>query len=149
MTIADDVKTTLAAVSAISTALTGGIHTYEDTGRLGVNRDSVSAAYDSTTGLLKPCCMVKERSETSDGGIRDINVASTRRVIELWFYTDGDNTYDTLETVQRLAITALDEQMIGTSKRILRWFANPIQEKDPALDNACMLRSDYAVRGLI
>lgn len=149
MTIADDAKTTLSAVSAISTALTGGLYTYEDTKRLGINRDTVSSAFDSTTGLLKPCCVIKERGEMGDDGIRDIGVASYRRVVEIWLYADGDSTYDTLETVQGLILTALDEQMIGSSKHILRWFANPLKDKDPALDNALVMRSDYDLRATL
>jgi hypothetical protein len=149
MTIADDVKTVLTAVSSISTALTGGLHTYEETGRLGLNRDTVSAAWDSTSGLLKPCLVIKERATTGDGGIRDIGVASYRRVVELWFYNDGDETYDALETVQSTAFTTLDEQMIGTTKWILRWIADPIKDKDPALDNALVLRSDYELRSTL
>jgi hypothetical protein len=149
MTIADDVKTTLVAVGAINTALTGGIHTYEETGRLGLNRDTVGAAFDTTTGLIKPCCVIKERAQVGDGIIRDIAVASHRRVVEIWLYNDGDETYDTLITVRGLVLTALDLQMIGSSNRILRWFANPLKDKDPALDNALVLRSDYAEHGLI
>lgn len=149
MTIADDVKATLVAVGAINTALTGGIHTYEETGRLGLNEDTVGAAYDDTTGLIKPCCIVKERPQIGDGIIRDIGVASHRRVVEIWLYDDGDEVYDTLKTVQGLVLTALDLQMIGSSNRILRWFANPLKDKDAALDNALVLRSDYAEHGLI
>ena len=149
MTIADDVKTVVNAIIGITTTLPGGVYTYEDIKRLGINRDMDDDLYDSTTGLLKNCCVIKERGQTGDGGARDIGVASYRQVVEVWLYADGDSTYDTLETVQASIFTALDEQMIGSSNLILRWFANPIKGKDPALDNALVLRSDYGLNTLL
>jgi hypothetical protein len=151
MTIADDIKAVLVAdtgAGGVNTLLTGGIYTYEDTGRLGINRDSASSAFDSTTGLLKPCCVVKERSQIGDSGIRDVAVASYREVVELWFYNDGNATYDTLESARDRAFLLLDGLMIGGDKRVPLWMGNVLKDRDGALNNAVMLRADYDVRGI-
>lgn len=154
MTFADDLKTVLVADNVsggVFTLLTGGIFTYPETGRNGITRLIASAPYNSTTGLLKPCCLIKGRDEVPDGGIDDdgTQAVSYRQVIELWFYDDGDTTYTTIEAARTRAKTLLHGKMIGSTKFIPHWAGNILnQQRDEALENALMIRADYAVRGL-
>jgi hypothetical protein len=133
----------------VKTLLTGGLYTFVGTGRNGISRQTTSAAFDATTGILKPCCVVKERALNPDGGARDTGVASYRTVVELWFYDDSDAASTTIASAAARAFDVLDGVMIGDTKWIPRWMGNPVQnERDRALDNALVLRSDYDVRGL-
>jgi len=153
MSIADDCATVLEAdngAGGVATLLTGGIYTFAETGELGISRDTTPNAFNATTGLLKPCCVIRVRGQNYDNGPRDIGVASYRQVVELWFYNDRSATYATIESARTRCIALLDEKMLGTSKQILRWSANPINDaQDPALDNARMIRADYDTRGLL
>lgn len=153
MSLETDIKAVLDAdtgAGGVKTLCTGGIYAFEATERLGINRDSTPNAFDGTTGLLKPCCIIREREEVPDNGVRDIAVASVRQVVELWFYDDGDAAYTTAKAARARAFVLLDEQMIGTDKVIPRFVGNNINTgRDVSLDNALMLRADYEVRGLL
>lgn len=148
----DAVKAKLVAdagAGGVKTLLTGGLFTFDETGRNGISRQSTAGAFDATTGVLKPCCVVKQRAMVPDGGARDVGVASYRSVVELWFYDDSDATTDTIYSAAARAFAVLDDVMIGDTKWIPRWIGNPVHnERDRALDNALVMRSDYDVRGL-
>ena len=154
MTFMDDIKTVLVAdtgAGGVATLCTGGIFTYAQTGRNGITRLMASAPYDGTTGLLKPCCLVKGREMVPDGGIDDdiTQDVSYRQVVELWFYDDGDNAYTTIESARSRAKVLLHGKMIGTSKFIPHWVGEILtQQRDEALENALMIRSDYAIRAI-
>lgn len=154
MTLVDDIASALEADSGaggVATLLTGGVYTYGETGRLGINRDSTPTAFDGTTGLLKPCCVVKQRGQNLDNGITDDGAQhiSYRQVVELWFYADGDNGFSTITSARDRAFTVLHGKMIGTGKAITRWAGNPIEDaRDSELDYAAMLRADYDVRAV-
>lgn len=135
----------------VATLLTGGVYSYVETGRLGVNRDGTPSAYD-TDGLLKPCAVVKARGAQPDGGADDdgLQVASYRQMVELWFYADGDAALTTIESAKKRAFTVLHGKMTGTGKNIPHWAGDYLAgTRDPALDYALVLRSDYSVRGLV
>lgn len=154
MTLSDDIASALEADTGsggVATLLTGGVYTWEETGRLGVNRDKMPTAFNSTTGLLKPCCIVKVRSETPDNGIQDdaTQDISYRAVVELWFYNDGDATLTTLTSARDRALVVLHGKMIGSTKYIPRWIGNPVRDaRDAELDYAVVMRADYDVRAL-
>lgn len=150
---ATEIKAVLVAdagVGGVNTLLTGGIYTFDDTGRLGIGRLSTAAAFDSTSGLLKPCCVVKARDENPDQGVVDPANVSYRQVFELWFYDDGASTTATITAAISRAFTLLNEQMIGTDKNVLLWAGNFfVGQRDKSLDYAHVRRSDYAVRALM
>jgi hypothetical protein len=154
MTFMDDIKAVLVAdtgAGGVATLCTGGIFTYAQTGRNGITRVMSSAPFDATTGLLKPCCLVKGREEVPDGGMDDDQTqeVSYRQVVELWFYDDGDRAYTTIESARTRAKVLLHGQMIGSSKFIPHWAGNILtQQRDEALDNALMIRSDFAIRAI-
>jgi hypothetical protein len=154
MTFMDDIKTVLVAdngAGGVFTLLTGGILTYAETGRNGISRLIANSPYNSTTGILRPCCLVKGRDETADGWIDDdvTQVVSYRQVVELWFYDDGDAAYTILEAARTRAKVLLHGQMIGSTKFIPHWAGNILnQQRDEALENALLIRADYAVRGI-
>lgn len=150
MSLEADVKAKLAAdvgMGKIATLLTGGIYTFDDTGREGISTRTTPGAF--ANGLLKPCVVVKCRAQIYDGGPRDVGLASYRAVVELWFYDDGDTGYTTIEAAQARAFVILDNYPIGTHSYVVRWLSNTIKDRDPELGNAAMLRTDYEVRGMI
>jgi hypothetical protein len=155
MTIVDDIVTLLEAdngVGGVATLLTGGIYTYNETGRLGISRKGTPGAYNTTTGIMKPCCVVKARGQNHDNGIWDdpAQSVSYRQVIELWFYDDGSAGFTAITSARNRAFTVIHGKMIGSSKLIARWAGHPIEDaRDQELDYAAMMRADYDVRGLV
>lgn len=153
MTIVDNVVTALEAdsgVGGVATLLTGGIYTYSETGRLGIDRDATPSAFNATTGLIKPCCVVKSRGLNPDNGVQDdaTQNISGRQVIELWFYADGDAGFGTLFSARDRAFVVLHGKRIGSY--VPRWAGNPIEDsRDAGLDYAAMMRADYEVRAVI
>lgn len=155
MSIADDIKTILTADSGaggVYTLMTGGIYTYENTGRLGISLTNTASAYDSTTGKLKPCLLIKERAEVPDNGVYDdaTQEISYRQIVELWWYDDGDTGWSTLKTARNRAFVVLHGKTVGSTKNIPRWAGTPIRDaRDAALSYACILRDDYDVRAVM
>jgi hypothetical protein len=154
MGIEADVKTLLDAdngAGGVYTLLTGKIYTYEETGMLGIDRQSTPNAYDTATPKLKPCAVVKQRDPIPDGGIRSDHAqkVSYRQVIEIWLYNDGAAGFATLRTVKaRLFVVLHGKQIVGSTKLAGFWIGGPDGLRDPNLDNACVVRADYVVRGL-
>lgn len=150
---ADEIVTVLEAdtgAGGVNTLCTGGIYTYDETGRLGIGRKSTADAFNSTTGLLKPCCVVKLRDQVVDGGIVDPSDVSYRQVAELWFYDDGGTTTATIRSAVARAFAVLNEQTVGSSNQVLLWAGTfLVGQRDEALDHAHVQRSDYAVRALM
>lgn len=150
MSHASDIVTVLDADSGVggaATLLTGGIYTFDETGRLGINRDDTPTAFDGTTGLLKPCAVVKTRAKIHDGGIHDDQTQemSYRQVVEIWLYADGNAGYSTLESAQARIFTLLNGKRINGA--LVRW-VNDIEDErapDGVLDNASLIRDDYEV----
>lgn len=151
MSAEDDVKTVLAAdtgTGKFATIMTGGIYTFESTGELGVTRDNTTtaAAFDTLTGRIKPCCVVKARLRQPDNGPREPGSASYRQVVEVWIYDDAARDYDVIDAAQLRAFALLDEQAIGTAKRRARWAGEQLRTRDPDL-NALVTRHDWDIRG--
>lgn len=126
----------------LTSILTGGIITFNDTGRNGIGTQSTPTLYDGI--FLKPCAMVKLRSISARNDLRDVgeNVQAASGVIEIWFYDDGDNGYEDIIDAQSIVYSILPRQYIIGAGR-LRW-TNDIQNiRDNTLDNAAVVRSDY------
>lgn len=154
MTVVDDIAALLKADTGsgkVATLLTGGIYTFEETGKLGINRDSTPNAFSATTGQLKPCLVVKGRSQVPDNGIWDdaTQDLSYRQIVELWFYDAGDAGYSTIRAARDRAFELLHGKTVGSSKLIPRLNSHPVLEgRDTDLGHAAMCRSDYEIRGL-
>jgi hypothetical protein len=142
MSAASAIKTLLEADATLLATATGGVWDWQETGRLGISRETTPAAYDSNN-LLKPCLLVKGRGERPDGQIADQagRVLSTREIVELWFYEDEG--YTNIQTMQNRAFALLHEvQVSGTF--IVRWAGRPLaQQRDDAMGNVSVERDDY------
>jgi hypothetical protein len=82
------------ADATLLATLTGGVFTYASLGREGLTRESLAAAFDATTKLLKPCAVVKQRTNTPDGAAVDMTdpMASAVQIVEIWLYQDTGYT---------------------------------------------------------
>lgn len=149
MSFADDIRTLLVADaggSGVNTVLTGGIYTWEQTGRNGLSRQTTPNAYVSNSPILRPCAVIKDRAQVPDGGIQNDKTpaVSYRQVIEIWLYDAGSSTTSTLDTVANRIFALLHGQRVNS--RLCRWLGNPmIDERVMALENARILRSDYQI----
>jgi hypothetical protein len=136
--------------SGVATLLTGGIYTFDETGRLGINRNNTPSAFDATTGLLKPCALVKDRGQVPDGGVADDGTqqVSYRQIVEVWLYDDGDATRTALDSAKARIFTLLAGKYIGGA--LFRWADNPLDDRAPdeLLDNAQLQITAYEVRYL-
>jgi hypothetical protein len=140
----DDIKTALAADVTLAAILTGGFFTYDDTGRLGLSLDGTPTAF-AATGLLKPCCVVKQRTTTPDGRLADegLQEMSYVAVVEIWLYNDGDSAITALENASNRIYTLLQDSRVTGSK--VRWIFSMENERAPELDGANLWRDDYEV----
>ena len=139
----------LEADATLLTTATGGVIEWADTNRLGISRETTPDAFDSTTGLIKPCILVKGRGERPDGGIADDTgqQLSTAEVVEIWFYEDTG--YTNIETMRARVYALLHGQQVDNSLFIVRWAGDPfIQMRDDAMGHISVERSDYDVRAL-
>lgn len=148
MTLATDLKTFLAADSALAVILTGGIHTFEESGRNGISKASVPSAYDSS-GIMKPSAFVFVRSDNAWGGGHDSAVSydSMRAVAEIIVYDSGDRNYASVEAGCLQIETLLHNTFISGVGRIKR-INKLLDMKDPNLNNAIYQEIDFQmVRG--
>jgi len=145
MSALDTVKTILEADSTLTTAATGGIWTFDQTGRMGLNRTSTPGAFDSD-GIIKPCVLLKRRSSMPDGAIADESAqrASYVTMLEAWFYADADFT--AIETMRDRVYTLLHEKRL-TGPFYIRWAGDLRDQRDDDLD-AFLERSTYQVNGI-
>jgi len=129
-----------------NTILTGGTFVYEDAGRFGISRQSLASAYDTTTGLLKPCSMIRERSLVPIPGVYDPNkkLAGVQVMIEIYVLGDGDAGYDTIDAALARAYYLLQ------GHRLTGWFdcqltARFNRLREAELTDACKGRADYRI----
>lgn len=148
MSIDADVRTILIAdtgAGGAATLLTGGVYSYEQTGRLGINRRSTSNAFD-VNGKLKLCAVVKPRAKVPDGDIRDpkLQLASYRQVVEVWVYGDGDAGYSGIDqAVQRIYQVLHGKRAGGKPIRWQTTLERP--PRDDTLNEACVSRIDFQI----
>lgn len=134
------VKTILEADATLLAAATGGIWDFGETGHKGINRTVTPTAFDEV-GRIKPCVLIRLRSETPAGGLNDdpAQYVSVRQIVELWFYQDSG--YTTIETLRNRCYTLLHgRQLAGTF--VVTWAGDVRGQRDLELD-ASVERSDY------
>jgi hypothetical protein len=137
-------KTILEADATLLAAATGGVWDFDETGRLGLSRSNTatSAAYDAS-GVLKPAVVIRLRSSTPDGILRDDpdQYVSVREMLEVWFYQDSG--YTAIETMRNRVYTLLHAvQLSGTFR--CYWSGDVRSQRDDILD-ASVERSDFVV----
>jgi hypothetical protein len=137
------IKARLEADATLLAIATGGVWDYDETGRLGINRGNTTAAFDATTGVIKPCVLVRARSAVPDFILRDIDgqYNSVRQVVEIWMYQDSG--YTTIETMKSRVYALLNATQV-TGAFFVSWAGDIGEQFDYDL-NACVERSDYLV----
>lgn len=140
-------STTLASAKAIleadSTLLalaTGGVYDFDETGRMGINRTNTAAAF--TSGIIKPCLLLKLRTSVAYGDIADDASQKTgaRDMLEVWAYQD--NGYSTIKSMLDRVYVLLQGKRVGGVS--CRWALNVQPPRDIEMD-ANVERADYAV----
>lgn len=133
----------LTADATLTALLTGGIHAFESLPRNGVKE--LSAAW--ANGRMKPLAVVKGRSHVPFGGIKDTQTQFTtsRQIVEIWLYNDGDQKYTTLRSAQDRIFTLLHLKRIAGAYQIR--YVSDLIAPDPVLNNAATIRLEYAVIG--
>lgn len=136
------IKTRLEADVTLLATATGGVWSFEETGRLGLGRTNTPAAFDSS-GVIKPCVLVRLRSATPDYVLQDDSgqYQSVRESIEVWFYEDSG--YSAIETMRSRCYTLLHATQV-TGVFAIRWAGDIRSSIDFDL-NASVERSDYTV----
>lgn len=139
------IQAVLAADSTLTSILTGGIYRFEETGRNGIGRDSTPNAY-SEDGFLLPSAVLHPRAILPWGGLQDSSdqSQSTRQMVEVYLYADGDTGYEALETARNRIYTLLHHTFLdgaGHLKKVEETEAMP----DPVLNNASVWRLVFSV----
>lgn len=137
MSFESQIVTALASVAATAT---GGIHTMDSTGRLGITRTTVPSAF--TSGIIKPCILVKQRETILLPDLHDTlpPLQSAKTVIELWFYQDSG--YATIETMRNAVFPLLHGKQLDGAFQMF-WVGDVRNNyRDTAID-ASVERSDY------
>lgn len=141
MTHLATVKAVLEADATLLLTATGGVWSWDETGRMGLNRTNTPGAF--TNGIIKPCVLVKASTDLPVDGIADdpAQVVGMRERIECWFY--ADNSFTAIDSMKdRVFVLLHGKQLAGTF--VCRHAGDFGQFRDIDLD-AFTLRSDYAV----
>jgi hypothetical protein len=140
MTVLTNIKTVLEADGTLTAIATGGIYDYDEIGRTGINRTSAPAAFDSNE-LIKPCILIKLRSDIPDGALMDdaLQYVTSRQIYEIWLYQDtGFDSIDAM--IARVFVLLHGVQIAGTFQ--VHWLGDATPFRDDEID-ANVNRSDY------
>ena len=148
MAITEAIREVLAEDDVLAALLVGGIYHYEQTGRSGISRLTTPNAYDAA-GFLQPCAVLKAGETREARPIRDTQ-PGIRQLVEVYLYDDGDSGYGALLTARDLIVALLDRRWIdgaglGASGAHMRWVGGADDLRDPKLNNAALVRLDFAV----
>lgn len=142
-----NVVTTLLNDDATFSGLIAELVMFQDLTSEGITMARLPGAF--VDGVLQPTCVVKTRSETPTYALVDeaAGMTSIQRVVELWFYDDRDAGWDTIRTARDRAYTLLQGQVLSTGHAML--INRLVDRRDEALLDACMLRDDYRLTGIL
>lgn len=135
-------KTLLEADATLLALATGGIWDWDETGRMGINRSNSATSAAFTSGIIKPCLLLKLRTSTPFGGIADDpgQIVTARDMLEVWAYQD--NGYSTIKSMLARVFVLLQGKQVGGF--VCRWALDVQPGRDVDMD-ASVERSDYAV----
>lgn len=135
-------KTLLDADATLVALATGGVWDWDETGRMGINRSNAATSAAFTSGIIKPCLLLKLRTSVPFGDIADdaSRVVSTREMLEVWAYQD--NGYSTIKSMLARVFVLLQGQQLGGF--VCRWALDVQPGRDTDMD-ASVERADYAV----
>lgn len=142
MAVGETIRDVLAGDGALASLLTGGIYSYEQTGRHGISRATLPDAFD-TGGFLLPCAVIKMGEARESAAIRD-SVSGSRQMVAVYLYDDGDSGYGTIVPARDAVVALLDRQWIAGAG-FVRWVIGADDGRDPKLNNAAMMRVDFEV----
>lgn len=138
-------KTILEADATLVALATGGIWDWDETGRMGINRSNTLTTAAFTSGIIKPCLLLKIPSSVPFGGIADdpAQLVSARDMLEVWGYQHMG--YATIKSMLARAYTLLQgkgQELDGFS---CRW-AQKVQPSIRDIDMDASVEYDrYAV----
>jgi hypothetical protein len=106
-------KAILEADATLLALATGGIWDWDETGRMGINRSNTLTAAAFTSGIIKPCVLLKLASSVPFGGIADdeAKLVSVREMLEVWAYQHTG--YSTIKSMLDRAFTLLQGEQLG------------------------------------
>lgn len=143
MSTLSSAKTLLEADTGNLVALaTGGIWDWDETGRMGLNRNNTLTTAAWTSGIIKPCLLLKLRSSVPFGDIADdaSRITGVRDMLEVWAYQDSG--YSTIRSMLDRVYTLLQGQQLGGF--VCRWAGDIQPPRDIEMD-ANVERSTFAV----
>ncbi len=148
MSLDADVAAILAANTSLSTVFTGGIVDYDQLGTLGLNRQGYPTAFDSTTGLLKPIIICRDRVANATFAMRgeQAQIESYLQAVEIALYCDRGTGYGILETAQHTIYGLLQDRNAGLVR--LYRTQHTTNQREPLLDFACFNWDVYMGMGL-
>jgi hypothetical protein len=120
-------------------ALPGGIYTWEETGRLGINFTNTPFAFNKA--LLLPCAFIKTKEIVPTNDLRDEaeQVMSYRRTFQIFIYQEGGTAI--LEEVFNMMYNMLQDKQPFPGVRTM--FTNiPEGGQDESLNGANFIRID-------
>jgi hypothetical protein len=146
----DAIKTLMVAdtgAGGCATLLTGGIYTRTELGLSGITEDTAPSAFDSTTGLLKPCALIVTGEEIPDEQIVDEGgqVASYEETARIYIYQDGSTTRSTAETVANRVYKLFHGKQVSYKHALWK---GTIKTREPAMQNAHLVRVSLGIHGV-
>lgn len=139
------IATLLLADGTLGAILTGGVYSYGELSPEGITRELTPSAFDSMSGFLLPCAIVKQRGDipTFEAGDRAGQVTSANVVVEIWIYEAI--TYTAIDAAKPRIYAVLQGHVLPDSYEI--YLANTLsrQRDTGALQDASMERVDYVV----
>lgn len=144
MSLESAVKTVLAADATLLAILTGGVHSWVDTGRNGLSPETVEDAYDE--GFLLPCAIIRERTTVPWGGGHDVaaQTETMRGMVEVYLYEEGNGDGSALNSAYARIIRLLNQRFVAGAGRLKRT-NRLLGLRDPDVSNALMQRADFQV----
>lgn len=109
----DAAKAILEADATLLVIATGGIYSWDETGRMGINRTNAATSAAFSSGIIQPCVLLKLSSSVPFGDIADdsLHLTGARDMLEVWAYQD--NGYATIKSMLDRAFTLLQGQRLG------------------------------------
>lgn len=144
-----DFQTRMEADAPLMAILTGGVYVAGELGREGITRTSAPSAFDSN-GYLKPCALVRQRSQVSDSQVIDQieQIASETRIIEIYLYEDSG--YTNIDSALSRLFTLFFGYQFSNGGFPLEWIGTLDRERDQgALDGASLARQEWLLANVI
>lgn len=140
MTVESTITDLLQADSALLALATGGVYSFDDTGRKGINRTTTPAAFDSA-GVILPAVVVAERAANPLPAIADDSnqMLAIRQAVEVWVFHDASKA--ALEAIQYRVYQLLHAKPVSGLVRC-EWGGNYLGGRELEID-AWTLRMDF------